>query len=130
MPKNKTVLTSDFYCTCCGKKGIPIARKIGQQRKPGHLKRLFCLYCQKETNHAEIRPYGSYRYENFKEEYELGRFYNGLKIPIAALMGCSNTECPYNKNGRCWNSNYSYECSYRLTKSEEEIAEMYEKANS
>ena len=27
MPKNKTMSTSDFYCTECGNKGIPIAGK-------------------------------------------------------------------------------------------------------
>ena len=107
-------ITSDFYCTNCGKKGIPIVRKAGQYREAGHLKRLFCLYCQKVVNHAEIRPFGSYTLEKFKEEFELGRFVNGDKIPIADLLGCSKTDCKYNKNGKCWNSNHSYECPHRI----------------
>ena len=31
--------------------------------------RLFCLYCKEEVNHVEIRPYGSYLYEDFLEEF-------------------------------------------------------------
>ena len=119
MPRNKNVIKSDFYCTKCGKRGIPIARKAGQQRELGHLKKLFCLYCQEETNHAEVRPFGRYRYENFLEEFELGRYINGNKIPIADLMSCSQIDyCKYNKDGKCWNSNYSYECPHRPKKEE------------
>ena len=36
MASNKATTTSDFYCLKCGKKGIPIARKIGSQREAGH----------------------------------------------------------------------------------------------
>ena len=104
---------SDFYCTVCAKKGIPIIRKPSQQREAGHLKKLFCLNCQKETNHVEIRPFGSYTLEDFQEEYELGRFVDGNRIPIAELLSCSKVECKYNKNGKCWNSNYSYDCKHR-----------------
>lgn len=125
MSKNKEVLLSDFYCTYCGNKGIPITRKKGQSREPGHLKKLFCLKCQKEINHVEIRPYGSYRYENFLEEYSLGRFYEGNRIPVAELMSCSKTNCLYNKHGRCWNSNYSYNCGHRPVKTKEELKEMF-----
>ena len=50
----KTVM-SEFYCTQCGKKGIPVYRKKGQERKAGHLKKLYCLYCNMETNHVEIK---------------------------------------------------------------------------
>ena len=63
---------SDFYCTECGQKGINIARKNGQQREPGHLKKLYCIHCKKETNHVEVRPYGEYNYEDFELEYKLG----------------------------------------------------------
>ena len=125
MGKNKTFIKSEFYCTCCGKKGIPIARKPGQQREPGHLKKLFCLNCQEETNHVEIRPFGQYQYSDFKEEYDLGRFFKGMRIPVADLMQCSKTDCTYNKHGRCWNSNYSYHCEYRLDKTEEQVKELY-----
>ena len=116
---NKTILTSDFYCTECGRKGIPIARKRGQEREPGHLKKLYCLYCGKETNHAEVRDIGSsYTKENFLEEFVLGRFIDGQKIHVADLMSCTKIDCLYNKHGKCWNSNYSYDCQYRLKKGE------------
>ena len=109
-----TTITSDFYCTKCGKKGIPIARKTSSQREPEHLKKLYCIYCKETVNHAEVRPFGEYGRDNFLEEFELGRFTeDGNKIPIADLLSCSCINCDYNKNGKCWNSNYSYNCSYR-----------------
>ena len=80
MPNQKTT-TSEFYCTKCGRRGIPIARKVGKQREAGHLKKLYCPFCREEVNHAEIRPFGEYNYEDFKLEFDLGRFVNGNKIP-------------------------------------------------
>lgn len=109
---------SRFFCVECGNEGIPIIRTAGQQREAGHLKKLFCLYCNKETNHAEVRPYGGYELEDFREEFECGRFVNGQKIPIVDLMGCSKIDCDYNRNGKCWNSNYSYKCPYRNKREE------------
>lgn len=119
MSRNMTI--SDFYCTKCGRKGIPIARKQGQQREPGHLKKLYCLACGEETNHAEVRGVGSaYTKEDFMLEFALGRFVDGKKIPIAELMSCSETNnCPYNVNGKCWNSTYSHDCKHRPKKEEE-----------
>ena len=112
MPKNKEITTSEFYCTKCGKKGIPIARKLGSQREAGHLKRLYCPFCREEVNHAEIRPFGEYDYEDFQLEFELGRFLeDGSRIAIQDLLSCSNVECKYNVHGKCWNSNNSYKCS-------------------
>lgn len=126
MAKNKASITSEFYCTECGSKGIPIARKIGIHKEPGHLKKLYCLKCKKETNHAEVRPYGSYNYEDFLEEYSLGRFFEGKKIHVSNLMSCSKEDCLCNKHGKCWNSNYSFKCQHRLHKTEEEVRIMYE----
>ena len=125
MAKNKASITSEFYCTECGNKGIPIARKISQHKEPGHLKNLYCLHCRKETNHVEIRPYGSYNYEDFLEEYSLGRFFEGNRIKVADLMSCSKVDCLCNKHGKCWNSNYNYPCKHRPSKTVEEIREMY-----
>ena len=82
MTKGKYTM-SDFYCTNCGRQGIPIARKKGQQREQGHLKKLFCIYCGKDTNHVEVKPFGSYTYANFKEEFDLGRFV----IDAKSIMG-------------------------------------------
>ena len=106
--------TSEFYCTKCGKRGIPIARNKGRQREVGHLKKLFCLHCQEETNHAEVRPFGNYTEDDFKEEFALGRFINGQKVPVSELLTCSKTSCKYNKHGKCWNSDYSYNCQHRV----------------
>ena len=114
MRNRKTATTSDFYCVRCGNKGIPIARKIGSQREAGHLKKLYCLHCQEQTNHAEIRPFGAYHYEDFKLEFELGRFVNDLRVPITECLGSSNIEWKYNVNGKCWNCNETYDCGHRI----------------
>ena len=71
---------SRFFCTKCGREGIPILRKKGQLREPGHLKKLFCIYCQKVVNHAEIREIGGYTEEDFRQEFESGLFKNGQRI--------------------------------------------------
>lgn len=105
--------TSDFYCTKCGHKGIPIARNKGQQREPGHLKTLYCLFCGEEVNHVEVKPFGKYTYEDFLEEFTLGRFVDGKRIPIQDLTICTNKDCVYIKNGRCWNANRTHQCKYR-----------------
>ena len=113
MPKNKEISKSEFYCTYCAHRGIPIARRVNQQREPGHLKKLFCLHCQKETNHAEIRPFGKYTLEDFLEEYELGRFIDGKRVAVADLTSCKHTNCAFNKHGKCWNADKTYECEVR-----------------
>jgi hypothetical protein len=114
MSKRRGNTTSDFYCVECSAKGIPIMRKPSQQREAGHLKKLFCLQCQRETNHCEIRPFGSYTVEDFKEEYELGRFVNGQRVPISDLLSCTCTNCKYNKSGKCWNAKKDYLCGHRI----------------
>lgn len=104
---------SKFYCTKCGKEGIPIARKKGQERKSGHLKKLYCLFCGEEVNHVEIKMYGDYTYEDFLEEFQSGRFKDGNRENVQDLLNCSKNDCPYNKNGKCWNSNNSAHCKYK-----------------
>ena len=112
----KTVM-SEFYCTQCGKKGIPVYRKKGQERKAGHLKKLYCLYCNMETNHVEIKDNdNNYTYQNFREEFEAGRFTEGQRVDKKDLLHCSQQNCPFNKEGLCWNANYSYHCPHRLEK--------------
>lgn len=61
--------TDEFYCTQCGNRGIPIIRKSNKNRKAGHLKKLYCLNCKKETNHVECKPFGKYTYDEFKIEF-------------------------------------------------------------
>ena len=83
LKKNKNArlnCLSDFYCTCCGHKGIPVIRKIGAERESGHLKKLFCLYCQEERNMVEIKNKGKYTLEDFEIEYNEGNFINGERI--------------------------------------------------
>ena len=107
---NRTTISRTF-CTACGREGISIPRKAGHQREAGHLKVLYCLYCQKETNHVEIRPFGSYNEEDFKLEFDLGRFLpDGTRVPIKDLKPCKCTDCKCNINGKCWNSNGKNEC--------------------
>ena len=104
---------SRFFCSCCGKEGIPVQRKKGQDRQGGHLKKLYCLSCKKETNHVEVREIGGYDIEDFKKEFELGRFVDGNRVPINELIECSCEKCLYNVDGRCWNANRSYDCKYQ-----------------
>ena len=110
------VSESRFFCTKCGAEGMPIMRPKSRQREAGHLKKLYCLFCKEETNHAEVRSIGGYTYEDFLEEFEAGRFVEGQREETKDLLDCSQESCPFNKNGRCWNSNYSYDCGHRIQK--------------
>lgn len=104
---------SRFFCTKCGREGIPIIRNQGKIREPGHLKKLYCIYCKETVNHAEVRDIGGYTYEDFLEEFKAGRFVDGTKEEIKDLWTCSCETCPYNKNGKCWNSDFSSQCGRR-----------------
>lgn len=88
MGRQATVL-SEFYCTKCGNKGIPIMRRKGAEREAGHLKRIFCLKCQQEWNHAECKPFSHYDHEDFLIEFEYNNFdENGnRKMPYGELKG-------------------------------------------
>lgn len=65
---------SDFYCTKCGLKNFPIIRAVGKERESGHLKKLFCLYCQEDVNMVEIKQRGKYTLNDFWIEYNYGNF--------------------------------------------------------
>lgn len=72
---------SDMYCTCCGKKNIPIPRKRGQEREPGHLKKMYCIHCKKTVNMVEVKDFGSgYTVDDFMWEFSNGNFKNGERI--------------------------------------------------
>ena len=71
----KKMIMSNFYCTQCGNKGFSIWRKKGGEREVGHLKKIFCLHCQKETNFCEIKPFAQkYTYDDFLLEFNHGNF--------------------------------------------------------
>ena len=106
----KAIKINEFYCTECGQKGIPIPRCKGNLRNSGHLKKIFCIHCGKETNHVEIC--GSYCEDDFRKEFEKGRFIDGLRVPLSECQIC-NVDCPYRVLDRCWNANHSFKCEYR-----------------
>lgn len=85
-------MNSVFYCTKCGTKGIPIPRKKGAEREAGHLKRIYCLKCQKEWNHVECKPFTHYEYEDFLIEMEYQNFdeEGNRKISYGELRGMIN----------------------------------------
>jgi len=82
MSKNKMIAISKMYCTKCGKEGISVPRKNGYYKEPGHLKKLFCIYCKTEWNHVEIKPfYTDYNLEDFQLEMKYHNFdENGERI--------------------------------------------------
>ena len=86
------ILGHEFYCVKCRNKGIPIPRRKGAEREPGHLKKLFCLTCQKETNHVECREWDGYTHDDFLLEFEHHNFTeDGLrKMPYGELRGLIN----------------------------------------
>lgn len=65
-------ITHDFYCTCCGNKGIPIFRRSSKQREKLHKKKLYCIHCQKEVNHIECR--NIQEVEEFKRNFAEGKY--------------------------------------------------------
>lgn len=78
---------SDFYCTKCGHKSYPIWRANGKGKEPGHLKKLYCLYCKSEQNMAEVRQKGRYTLEDFLIEFQNGNFENGQrKLPYRQFI--------------------------------------------
>ncbi len=70
----RIITDNEFYCTICGNNGISIPRIRGKEREAGHLKKLFCLTCQRETNHVECRPWDAYTKEDFWTEFYNGNF--------------------------------------------------------
>ena len=90
---NSTVLC-EFYCVKCGNKGIPIQRKPWKKREAGHLKKLYCLHCKEEVNHAECHPGSNYTYDDFLFEFNNKNFNeNGERVmTYNQLKGVINNE--------------------------------------
>ena len=75
---SSTYVSSTFFCTQCGKRGIPIPRSKNHLREKGHLKRLYCPYCRRVVNHVELSA--KYTEEDFRKEFEAGSFdRNGMR---------------------------------------------------
>ena len=65
---------SRFFCTRCGREGIPIPRKNNRAREAGHLKKLWCIYCKDEVNHVEVKNFTHYDLKDFEIEFNYGNF--------------------------------------------------------
>ena len=70
----RLIVGEEFYCCKCGCKGIPVVRQTGKERGAGHLKKLWCLNCNEETNHAECIPGSKYTKEDFQIEFKYKNF--------------------------------------------------------
>ncbi len=66
--------THTFWCIRCGQQTIPIMRKAGFMHGKFHRKKLYCLHCQKETNHVEIRYPSKYTLDDFWIEFTHNNF--------------------------------------------------------
>ena len=64
-----------FFCTRCGREGIPIARSTSALREKGHLKKLYCIYCQEEVNHYECST--DTDIDKFNAKFQRGDFNDG-----------------------------------------------------
>lgn len=94
MAKTNNTFNSEFYCTRCGNKGLPIVRRKGYEREAGHLKRIFCLHCKEEVNHVECKEFTKYTYQDFLVERERDNFdlEGNRKITYGELKGVINNE--------------------------------------
>lgn len=54
MRKRQCMNLSTFICPECGKT-FPIMRNHGRQRERGHIKDIWCPYCQQTQKFLEIR---------------------------------------------------------------------------
>jgi len=86
------ITDNEFYCVICGNRGLPVVRRKGKEREAGHLKKLFCIHCGKDTNHAECRPWSGYTKEDFDIEREYHNFdENGNRVrPYGELRSLIN----------------------------------------
>lgn len=68
------VAQSNFYCVRCANK-VPLPRRRGQLREKGHLKSIYCIRCQEEINHLEVREFDlEFDLDKFKEEIAQGLY--------------------------------------------------------
>ena len=62
----------DFYCLLCGKKSLTLPRKDSKKKEKFHRKKLYCLNCQCEVNHIELK--NEAEIFEFKQDFEDGIF--------------------------------------------------------
>lgn len=114
MTRNKKIHHSRLFCTKCGHEGIGVPRKPHGAREQGHLKKMYCIFCKEEVNHAEVTDSGRYTVADFKKEFQLGRFTEeGERVPLKDLAQCNKKDCPFYVSGKCWNANHSHWCEIR-----------------
>lgn len=76
---------NNFWCIRCGQKGIPIMRKSGKRRPPGHRKALYCVRCKMVINHIETRNEEEER--QFREDFAAGKFAEEAERSAAYAKG-------------------------------------------
>lgn len=96
MSHKRSTIVHEFYCTQCGECGIPVHRKYGQFREVGHLKKLYCLTCGKETNNAECISASKYDSSTFFEEFHDGKV--TLIVKGTGFFLCQSGS----RNSICW----------------------------
>ena len=77
--------THKFFCLYCGEEGIPLARKVGQQKKSFHRKKLYCYHCQNTVNHIECKT--TEDVIKFKEEFKQGVYKNEAEESLVISRG-------------------------------------------
>lgn len=73
----------EFICLNCGRVGIPIFRKAGQEREQYHRKKLYCIWCKTEVNHIEVR--NDYEKATIREAYDNGAFIEEAQESVIAI---------------------------------------------
>ena len=84
MKQRNNIEIHSFFCTRCGRIGIPIPRKKNGQRERFHKKKLYCIYCRQEINHIECK--NTMDEIEFKKLFAKGEY--KMKKVLTVLIGC------------------------------------------
>lgn len=77
-----------LYCMKCGNKGIPIIRRNGREKKSGHRKNLYCIFCKGVVGHIECK--NMLDVEKFKEDFANGVYKEEAEISFAYCLEKEN----------------------------------------
>ena len=77
--KKTARITHRFFCTNCGREGLPLARKTGHQHH------LYCPWCKGEYNHWECHD--DEEVANFKEFYRMDVIHHELSDYVLRRPG-------------------------------------------